>query len=230
MARTIFIGDIHGCRDELEELLDVIALGEGDRVVSVGDMVVRGPDPAGTLKLLRKVGALAVRGNHEDRLLRWFENRMSKHAPPLGSLTRKTARALGKTDFAMLGALPMWIDFPQHQVRVVHAGVLPGVPIEEQNPATLMTIRCVSKDGDAIAKRGEDLWGAFYAGPPHVVFGHNARPEPQLHAWATGLDTGCVYGGRLTAMVLEDEATPPPASERMDVLVSVPARRAYIPI
>lgn len=230
MARTIFIGDIHGCRDELEELLDAVALGEGDRVVSVGDMVVRGPDPAGTLRLLRKVGALAVRGNHEDRLLRWFENRGSKHAPPLGSLTRKTARALGKVDFAMLGALPMWIDFPQHKVRVVHAGVAPGVPIEEQNPATLMTIRCVSKDGEPIAKRGDHLWGAVYSGPPHVVFGHNARPDPQVHPWATGIDTGCVYGGRLTAMVLEDGASPPPAASRMDVLVSVPARKAYIAI
>lgn len=230
MARTIFIGDIHGCRFELEDLLDAVAIGEGDRVVSVGDMVVRGPDPAGTLRLLRKVGALAVRGNHEDRLLRWYAMRGSKHAPPLGSMTRKTARALGKADFAMMDALPMWIDFPQHRVRVVHAGVAPGVPIEEQHPHTLMTIRCVTRDGEPIAKRGEELWGAAYAGPPHVVFGHNARPEPQVHPWATGIDTGCVYGGRLTAMVLEDGASPPPLASRMDVLVSVPARRAYVPI
>ena len=63
-----------------------------------------------------------------------------------------------------------------------------------------------------------------------MIFGHNARPDPQLHLWATGIDTGCVYGGRLTAMVLPDGAAPPPPDERGDVLVSVPARRAYIKI
>jgi hypothetical protein len=230
VTRTIFIGDIHGCRNELEELLAEVGIGDGDQVVSVGDTVVRGPDPSGTLKVLRAVGALGVRGNHEDRLIRWYELRGTKHAPPLGDLTRKTARELSRADFATLKALPLWVDFPQHGVRVVHAGVAPGVPIEEQHPHTLMTIRCVTKDGEPVAKRGEALWGAVYAGPPHVVFGHNARPDPQLHPWATGIDTGCVYGGRLTAMVLENGASPPPAGERGDVLVSVPARRAYVKI
>ena len=230
MTRTIFIGDIHGCRRELEDLLARVGVGDEDRVVSVGDTVVRGPDPAGTLRVLREAGALAVRGNHEDRLLRWWETRGTKEAPPLGELTRKTARELGRVDFAMLKTWPMWLDFPEHGVRVVHAGVAPGVAIEEQHPHTLMTIRCVTKDGEPVAKRGEALWGAVYAGPPHVIFGHNARPEPQLHMWATGIDTGCVYGGRLTAMVLPDGAAPPPPDERGDVLVSVPARRAYIKI
>jgi hypothetical protein len=72
LARTIFIGDIHGCRDELDLLLGAVALGAGDRVVAVGDLVVRGPDPHGTLALLRSVGAQSVRGNHEDRLIRWY--------------------------------------------------------------------------------------------------------------------------------------------------------------
>ena len=72
------------------------------------------------------------------------------------------------------------------------------------------------------------LWGERYTGPPHVVFGHNALPAPQIHRWATGLDTGAVYGGRLTAMVLLPREKPPPAGERASVLVSVPARRAYV--
>ena len=174
MARTIFIGDIHGCRFELEELLAEVGLGEGDRVVSVGDTVVRGPDPSGTLKVLRSVGALGVRGNHEDRLIRWYDLRGTKHAPTLGDLTRKTARVLTRADFAMLKALPLWIDFPQHTLRVVHAGVAPGVAIEEQHPHTLMTVRCVTKYGEPVATRGDALCGAGDASPPHLVCGHNA--------------------------------------------------------
>ena len=75
------------------------------------------------------------------------------------------------------------------------------------------------------------LWGKRYSGPPHIVFGHNAAPGLQLHPWATGLDTGCVYGGRLTAMVLADgQRVPGTIAARRDVLVSQPARRVwYVP-
>jgi len=230
VARTIFIGDLHGCRDELAALLDAVGLVAGDQVVAVGDMVVRGPQPHATLALLRSVGALGVRGNHEDRLIRWNESRGTKRPLAVGDMTKKTGRALTRADFAMLHALPLWLDFAAHGVRVVHAGVAPGVPIEHQDPHTLMTVRCVTRDGEPMTKRGEALWGAVYLGPPHVVFGHNARPEAQLHAWATGIDTGCVYGGRLTAMVLAEGQSPPPPEWRMDVLVSVPARKAYVKI
>lgn len=230
MTRTIFIGDLHGCRRELEDLLSAVALADGDVVVAVGDLVVRGPDPVGTLAVLRRASARAVRGNHEERLLRWYEARGTKAEPALGDLTKATARALSDEDFAMLRSFPLWIDLPEHGVRVVHAGVEPGVPIEEQDPATLMTIRSVSRKRRAQSTRGGLPWGAVYEGPPHVVFGHNAADEPQLHAWATGIDTGCVYGGRLTAMVLAQGSSPPPPGERGDVLVSVRARKAYVKI
>ena len=90
-----------------------------------------------------------------------------------------------------------------------------------------MRIRCVDARGDWLEKGGSVLWGELYAGPPHVVFGHNARPEPQLHEWATGLDTACVYGGRLTAMVLAAGEPIPRGKDAKRLLVSVAARRAY---
>ncbi len=82
MPRTVIVGDVHGCRAELEALLARVAFGTGDRLVMVGDLVVRGPDPAGTLDLLASLGARAVRGNHEDRLLRC---RVSHDGAPLGA-------------------------------------------------------------------------------------------------------------------------------------------------
>ena len=71
-------------------------------------------------------------------------------------------------------------------------------------------------------------WAESYQGAPHVVFGHNAQAGLQLFGAATGLDTGCVYGGQLSAMVLKDGQNPPPPAERRDVIVSVEARERYV--
>ncbi|MCC6557286.1 MAG: serine/threonine protein phosphatase [Polyangiaceae bacterium] len=229
MPRTIIVGDVHGCRDELVRLLDRVGFGEGDRLVMVGDMVVRGPDPCGTLDLLRELNAESVRGNHEDRLLRWHAGRTDPRGEPLGELSKATARLLRKRDWSWLESLPHWIDLPEHNLRVVHAGLVPGLPIERQDPHTLMYVRFLGRYGEPVERRGGRLlWGEAYAGPPHIVFGHNARSDPQIHGWATGIDTGAVYGGRLTAMVLRaGEPVPPPCS-RVEVLVSIPARRRYV--
>lgn len=223
MSRTVIVGDVHGCRAELEALLAKVAFAAGDRLVMVGDLVARGPDPVGTIELLASLGARAVRGNHEDRLLR-FRRRPER---PLSNAHRAVVAALHDRHWAFLESLPLWIDLPDHRVRVVHAGVLPGVPIERQDPRTLMYVRCLTSSGKPQEDRGDALWGRRYVGPPHVVFGHNALPEPQIHAHATGVDTGAVYGNRLTAMVLLEGAEPPPPASRADVLVSVRSRRAY---
>jgi hypothetical protein len=222
VTRTILVGDVHGCSAELSLLLDRLAFGAGDRLVLVGDLVVRGPDPAGVIDLCAKVGGHAVRGNHEDRLLAIRARRA-----PANAAQRATMARLEQRHWDVLEGLPLWIDLPDLGVRVVHAGVVPGVPIEQQDPRDLMYMRCLDAAGAPLEKRSGTLWGARYAGPPHVVFGHNAASEPQLHASATGIDTGCVYGGRLTALVLPRGATLPPVKDRRDALVSVPARRAY---
>jgi hypothetical protein len=228
MPRTIIVGDVHGCRDELARLLDHVGFGEGDRLVMVGDLIVRGPDPCGTLDLLREVNATSVRGNHEDRLLRWRAGRTDPRGEPLGEMSKATARLLRKRDWAWLETLPFWIDLPEHNLRVVHAGLVPGLPIERQDPHTLMYVRCLGRYGEPVERRGgKILWGVAYMGPPHVVFGHNARTDPQVHPWATGIDTGAVYGGRLTAMVLREGEGVPPLSSRSEVLVSVTSRRRY---
>ena len=69
--RTVIVGDVHGCRRELEQLLERIRFSNGDRLVFVGDLVARGPDSLGVLDIVRRTGALVVRGNHEQKLLDW---------------------------------------------------------------------------------------------------------------------------------------------------------------
>src|SRR5262249_53262971 len=123
---------------------------------------------------------------------------------------------------AWLAALPLWLtvdgDAPASHL-VVHGGLVPGVPVERQERAHLLNLRSIDDDGEPPKKIEGTPWAAPWKGPPHAGVGHEAVRGLQRHRWATGLDTGCVYGGALTALVL-------PAGE----LVSVPARRAYAPI
>jgi len=240
MHRTIIVGDVHGCAHELEALLSEVSFGTGDRLVLVGDVVARGPDSLGALDIVRRTGAVLVRGNHEERLLQsrddaahpfgWDTPRgaAAKGPKPLGRIHAEVAEKLRPVDWAILDAAPLYVDLPEHGVRVVHAGVVPGVAIEKQDRKTLLTIRSLGPRGEAVEKRGAVLWGERYRGAPHIVFGHHAREKPQLHPWATGLDTGCVYGGFLTGLVLgEGERIPRNVAARRKLLVQIPAAREY---
>ncbi len=231
--RTIIVGDVHGCASELESLLDAVGFASGDRLVFVGDLVARGPDSLGVLDIARKTGAIVVRGNHEQKLLDWRNARehwlRRENVPKaaLGKMHRDVVRELRPVDWSLLDSTKLSLDLPEHGLRVVHAGVDPAVPFELQDPDTLLRIRTVLVPGHARGE-GHVLWGLRYTGPPHIVFGHNAAPGLQLHPWATGLDTGCVYGGRLTAMVLaHGQKVPRAIAARREILVSQPARRVW---
>ncbi len=224
MAITAIVGDVHGCASELEGLLEALRFVAGeDRLVFVGDLVARGPDTPGVLALARRLGARVVRGNHEAKLLAWRRGQKA-----LGPEHARVAAELSLDDWAMIEATPLWIDLPEHGARVVHAGVLPRVLPEDTPPEALLKMRTLDARGRwSDASDAGALWGTRYQGPPHVVFGHNARPEPQLHEWATGIDTGCVYGRRLTAVVLADGERMPRGDSARGVLRSVPALRSY---
>jgi hypothetical protein len=127
----------------------------------------------------------------------------------------------------MLGSMPLFIDLPEHDARIVHAGVVPGKPFREQDAWTLTNIRSIAPDGSASSESGAESWGATYRGKPHIVFGHDARRRLQVYPWATGIDTGCVYGGSLTALVLPQGETVPFPEKRRELLVSVRAHEAY---
>lgn len=212
-GRTIIVGDVHGCRLELEALLERVDFRSGDRLVMVGDLVARGPDSLGVLDVVRRTGAVVVRGNHEQKLLD-----ARSGLDTLSKIHRDVARALRPVDWTILESSRLFLDLPEHGARVIHAGVDPRVSFARQKPRALLSIRTVD----------DELWGARYEGPPHVVFGHNAPVGLQLHAWATGLDSGCVYGGALTAMVLEPgRRVPLRRDARSRLLVSERARRMW---
>lgn len=222
MGRTIIVGDVHGCSRELDALLDQVAFTSGDRLVFVGDLVARGPDSLGVLDIARRTGATIVRGNHEQKLLDWRD-----HDAQLGRMHEDLAESLREVDWTLLETSPFWCDFPEHALRVVHAGVVPGIPIEKQSHQLLMTLRTLNRRGEPAGRSGT-LWGKAYRENPHLVFGHNAAPGLQLHACATGLDTGCVFGGRLSALVLQDgEKVARNRERRLEQIVFMPAQRVW---
>lgn len=202
-----------------------------DRVHFVGDLVARGPDSLGVLDLVIELGARSVRGNHEAKLLSWDDARKKRRNDvALGPIHGAVAEALRPRHWKLLRSMPLWIDLPEHKLRIVHAGVMPGIPIQRQDPEVLLTMRGIAPNGQASKLRGSEPWARRYEGPPHIVFGHHALMAPQVHPWATGIDMGCVYGGFLAAMVLHDGARVPPLDRRLEVLVTVPARKTWYPV
>jgi hypothetical protein len=230
-SRSIIIGDVHGCSRELNDLLALIGPTADDSVLFVGDLVARGPDSRGVVRTFREVRGKGVVGNHEVRVLEARRARFAgERGPELGPSHEAVLRDLGDEDWAALDALPLYLDLTEHDARIVHAGVVPGLPFAKQDAWTLTHIRSIAEDGTPSARFGAESWAARYRGSPHLVFGHDARRGLQLHAWATGLDTACVYGGSLTALVIPRGERLPFPNERRGMLVSVRAREPYCPV
>jgi len=201
-GRTLIVGDIHGCLEELRALLEEVRFGGDDRLVSVGDLVGKGPDGAGVVRMLREGGHEAVLGNHDDKLLRW---RAGDRGRPLKDTHQRDADALSEADWAWLEALPLYLELPEHETIVVHAGLVPGVPLDAQRREDLLHMRTLRPDGTASSEQGDgEPWASQWDGPQRVVFGHDAIRGLQRWPRAVGLDTGCCYGGRLSGLLLPD--------------------------
>ncbi|MEM8609407.1 MAG: metallophosphoesterase [Myxococcota bacterium] len=217
-SRTFIVGDVHGCREELEDLLEEAGFEDDDGLVLVGDLVAKGPDSLGVIRLARDLGARAVRGNHDQHCLRWWDAKLAgEPLPELRDAHQEVVDVLDEDDWRWLAALPLWLELPEYGALVVHAGLLPNVPLEEQDPYDLMNMRSILEDGTASRDYEEGVpWASKWPGPRTVVFGHDAVRGLQRHPYAFGLDTGCVYGGWLTGVWLPHRD-----------LVSVPARATW---
>lgn len=219
--RTLVVGDVHGCRGELEDLLQKIPHRPSDRLILVGDLVAKGPDSAGVVRLARELGAEAVRGNHEERILEGARSKEARAKLSPGHL--ETLQSLKDSDLDWLAALPLWIPIggTAHlpDAVVVHAG-LPGWPAARHPAFELFTMRSRRDDGSVSKAIEGQPWARLWSGP-FVFFGHDAIRGLQTEEHALGLDTGCVYGGRLTAAIFSEERP------REYTLCSVPARRVW---
>lgn len=171
------IGDVHGCLDAFQRLLAKLEIEENDLVICVGDIVRKGPDSAGALSLVRdRENVLSVRGNNEQGLIDGT----------------KSDPALDDDDFEYIESLPLAISFDD--ALVVHGGINHRKAVEEHGTTDLLEMRSLTGSG-----YDRPYWFETRSERPRVFFGHTVLSEPFASPVAVGLDTGCVYGGRLTA-------------------------------
>ena len=224
MERTIVIGDVHGCADELGDLLDLLQVNQHDHIIQVGDLINRGPDSLRSVRMAQAYSFQLVYGNHELRLLKARE---SGDISTLKAYDFETLAQLTEADWSFLQQARPYYHLPQQQVVVVHGGFLPNQPWQTQSIGITTQIQVIGSDGQA-TKRSQapeaPAWACEWArgwteadiSRPFVIYGHTPRPEIFHQIGSIGIDTGCVYGGHLTAYILEENRC-----------IQVPARRAY---
>jgi serine/threonine protein phosphatase 1 len=218
--RIYAIGDIHGRADLLAELLDMIDADAGacpspkSRLVFLGDYVDRGPDSHGVVERLLTglpdMPADFLIGNHEQLMLDawadesrfplWMGNggmatqtsyqTMHPVADPAGGDPRKTEGLVPPKHWMFFERLKLYVAHGDY--LFVHAGIRPGLAIPDQDPHDLMWIR------EPFLSHHGDLGRV-------VVHGHTPAEEPEFLPHRIGIDTGAVFTGRLTALVLEGD-------------------------
>ena len=235
------IGDVHGCADELIELLAVlgyrvmltgvgdarrveVATPPGRRAFFVGDLVDRGPNSPDVMRIVMAMveagQALCVAGNHDVSFLRW----LGGHHKTLSHGLDKTADQFAaespqfrETVQAFVDRLKahLWVD--GGRLAVAHAGVREGMIGRSSGK-----VRAFALYGDTDPKGAADglpvryHWALDYAGPVAVVYGHTPVEEVEWVNNTLCIDTGCCFGGRLTALRWPERE-----------VVSVPARATY---
>jgi protein phosphatase len=225
------VGDIHGCRSELETLLGRLGydLGtgrhpEGRKTVFLGDLVDRGPDTPGVLRIVMEMvqagTALCVPGNHDVKLLRKLRGKdvrishgLAESLAQLEAETPEFRRAVA--DF--LQSLVSHYVLDDGALVVAHAGMK-----ESMQGRGSGEVRDFALYGETTGENDEfglpvrHNWAADYRGRAMVVYGHTPVLEPEWLNRTLNIDTGCVFGGRLTALRYPEKE-----------LVSVPAERVW---
>ena len=228
------IGDVHGCCDELEELLQQLgyvtipggswAHPAGRKAIFVGDLVDRGPrivDTLTTVMAMSAAGAaLCVPGNHDIKLKRKLEGRDVNVSHgldrTLSELDQQTPEFRADVQKFLHGLVSHYV-FDDGRLVVAHAGMK-----EEMQGRGSAKVRDFALFGETTGETDEfglpvrSNWASEYRGRAAVVYGHTPVPEPEWLNRTINVDTGCVFGGRLTALRWPEKE-----------LVSVPARRTY---
>ena len=228
------VGDIHGCFDELKGLLVqlgyavsgnfVVTPPEGRKVIFLGDLVDRGPNSPDVLRLVMKMvqegNALCVPGNHDVKLMKKLRGRevSVSHglAETLVQLESETPEFREQAATFIDGLVSHYV-LDGGELVIAHAGMR-----EEMQGRGSGKVRDFALYGETTGEIDEfglpvrENWAAEYRGRAMVVYGHTPVPEPEWLNRTVDIDTGCVFGGRLTALRYPEKE-----------FVSVPAGQCY---
>jgi bis(5'-nucleosyl)-tetraphosphatase (symmetrical) len=229
IKRTIFVGDIHGCIDEFNALLKKLQYDpKRDRLILLGDLVDRGPDSLAVVQRAIDLNLESLMGNHEHKFVKWYRSQGSR----VDVYDRKDYYAnLTDQQIQYIMNMPTYIELDD--VIAVHAGLKPGILLSNQRRDDLMYLRYTDSDRRFISLKtinkvgkeaaGAMFWTHFWYGPKSVVYGHNVHDydQPLVEekipgVVCYGLDTGCCFGGHLTALIWETKE-----------IVQVKAKKVY---
>ena len=207
-ARTFVVGDVHGCVDELNLLLDSIEPSTSDTLVFLGDYIDRGPSPKGVIERLLRLRSegprcVFLKGNHEDMFLAYLGHD-GRYGEGFiyngGDATLRSYGFEGKPPAVAAAALPeahlefllsLQMQYANGAFLCVHAGVDPQRPLEAQRDEDLLWIR-------------EEFLNSPHPFPYVVLFGHTPQREVLIDLpYKLGLDTGLVYWNKLSCLEIE---------------------------
>ena len=230
--RHIVIGDIHGCIDELKLLIQKLELQQDDHLYFIGDLIDRGPDSAGVVKYVRalseKYAVVLILGNHEEKFLRYLHNK-AHDSSALKNMKgveefEELEKKLDQSDINFINKAYINYNIPSEGVCLLHGGIPGNNKIDlsvnhkysrelmktSKGTSLIIKTRFLDESGNFISLGEENensvFWADNYDGRyGKVIFGHHAivNEMPKEYSYAINIDTGCVFGGWLSACVLE---------------------------
>jgi diadenosine tetraphosphatase ApaH/serine/threonine PP2A family protein phosphatase len=232
--RHIIIGDVHGCIFELESLLERVHLSHEDVLYFIGDLISKGPNSVAVVKkafsLSQHFRVVLILGNHEEKFLRYLKNKQLSEKVVMSMQNTEEfkilAAQLSDDEINFLQNSYLYFSIPDTKYLLVHGGILPNSQMDR--PATklsefsgkilgkmrLLTMtRMISKEGKFLGlnetEEGMYFWADKYDGRyGKIVFGHQpfVGKDVKYFPNAIGIDTGCVFGGTLSAVIIEKES------------------------
>jgi diadenosine tetraphosphatase ApaH/serine/threonine PP2A family protein phosphatase len=222
----------------VEKLLKKVDFkASNDHLVLAGDMISKGPDSPGVIDLAIELGATAVRGNHEDRIILAYrdlhsnliqlqgpherpdrkEDDMEEESFSHGDYKdRLLANQLSKKQIEWLEDCPLILRIGDlegmGEVAVVHGGLVPGVKFKNQDPFAVMNMRTMDLETHVPSAEREGIswtkvWNHYQSHLPKeervtVIYGHDSKRGLQIGKYTKGLDSGCLKGGQLSALII----------------------------
>jgi len=204
----VIYGDVHGCLEEWEELRKLIPKNSFE--ISVGDILDKGPYPVEALRYAKKNKIFTIMGNHEYKHIRKYWGRKVI----LDEDQQKVYPQLREDDFEFIEGMPFYLKL--NHLTIVHAGITNRIRLNNP-PLNILTLLLFLRDVDPNDKflplnhdcQKARFWADTYKGHEgFVVYGHNPFTEIKKNKYALGIDTGCVYGNKLTAVVIKNTLKP----------------------